>query len=147
MRRFLPPIEHASPMATLLLTTAFCLPLAIGCRYETERQGLVSGVVTLDDQPLENGSISFLPIDGKTATAGGIIKNGQFSISMPPGKKKVEIVGAKVIGQRAAYAGDKNSPMVDVTKEIVPSQYNVSSQLVVDVATGENHEKFVLTSK
>lgn len=129
-----------SPAALLLLL------LAMGCGGEDSNARL-TGAVTLDNQPLKTGSITFLPIDGKSATAGTTIENGEFTLVIPPGKKKVEIVGTKVVGQRRAYEGDQNSPLIDITEDIVPSRYNVQSDLVVEISAGESRETFALKSK
>ncbi|UUO05267.1 hypothetical protein M4951_18025 [Blastopirellula sp. J2-11] len=130
----------------LSLSSTLLLLLATGCGSADDSNARLTGAVTLDNQPLKNGSITFLPIDGKSATAGTTIENGEFMLVIPPGKKKVEIVGTKVVGQRRAYEGDANSPMVDITEDIVPTRYNVQSDITVDVTSGENHEVFALTS-
>ncbi len=106
----------------------------------------VKGKVTLDGQPLENGAISFVPADGATATAGGVITNGEYSIEVPPGPKKVEITASKVVGQRPAYEGDPNSPMIDITESIIPPRYNTQTELTREVQPGENTFDFDLTS-
>ncbi|MBA2117839.1 hypothetical protein [Bremerella alba] len=130
---------------------AFCITavatMAAGCRVSSDTNARLSGTVTLDDQPIANGSISFLPVDGNTATAGTRIENGKFEIMMPPGSKRVEITGIEVVGQKPAYEGDKNSPLVDITRDIVPSRYNTKSELLVDVDSGEANQDFRLVSK
>jgi len=132
-------------------SVAFCVTavatLAPGCSSDSDTNARLSGTVTLDDQPIANGSISFLPVDGKTATAGTRIENGKFEIKMPPGPKRVEISGMEVVGQKPAYEGDKNSPLVDITRDIVPSRYNTKSELLVDVDSGEANQDFSLVSK
>lgn len=104
----------------------------------------VEGSVTLDGQPLQEGAISFVPADGKTASAGGTITDGKYSVAVPPGPKRVEITASKVVGQRPAYAGDPNSPMIDITKSIVPPRYNSQSELTLEVQSGDNQKDFAL---
>jgi hypothetical protein len=104
----------------------------------------VEGSVTLDGQPVQNGTISFVPADGKTASAGGKIADGKYSVAVPPGPKRVEIAASKVVGQRPAYAGDPNSPMIDITESIIPPRYNAQSELTFEVKAGDNQKDFAL---
>lgn len=122
------------------------LSAAVVCGCGGDSQPTVSGKVTLDGKPLENGAISFVPADGATATAGGIITNGEYTVEVPAGAKKVEITAAKVVGQRPAYEGNPNSPMIDITESIIPERYNTKSELTREVKAGENTLDFELTS-
>jgi len=107
----------------------------------------VSGTVTVDGKPLENGAISFLPSAGEGPTAGTSIKAGKYTAEVPPGSKRVEITGYEVIGQEPAY-GDPNGPMKDKTKSVVPPKFNQQSTLTADIKPGANDNlNFDLTSK
>ncbi|MFK7778054.1 MAG: carboxypeptidase-like regulatory domain-containing protein, partial [Gimesia sp.] len=56
---------------SLITLTALCVNFS-GCGSTTNDQpdlGLVKGIVTLDGQPLDGASISFLPDSGRTASA------------------------------------------------------------------------------
>lgn len=54
----------------------------------------VSGTVTFDGRPVEEGYITLSPADGKGPSAGGPIKEGKFSISgVLPGEKIVSVTG------------------------------------------------------
>ncbi len=107
----------------------------------------VSGKVMFDGQPLANGTINFVPADGATATAGGKIENGTYSVQMPPGKKKVQVSATKVVGRRVVYEGDPNSPVIDNVQEIIPPQYHVNTILTGDAKAGSNTQDFDLKSK
>ena len=98
----------------------------------------IEGTVKLDGQPLADGTITFVPADGQTASAGGPIKNGVYSVEAPPGSKKVEIQASKVVGERPAYAGDPNSPKIPITESIIPARYNTETTLTADLKPGTN---------
>lgn len=58
----------------------------------------VSGTVTYDGKPVPQGSITFAPADGKGASVGGEIRNGQFTVTgVPPGEKIVSVTGGEPI--------------------------------------------------
>jgi hypothetical protein len=106
----------------------------------------VSGTVSLDGQPLADGTISFLPADGATATAGGPIQKGSYSVTMPPGAKLVRISAMEVIGKRVVYEGDPSSPVIDEVRERIPEQYNAKTTLRVQAAPGSQRQPFELKS-
>ena len=101
-------------------------------------EATVRGVVTLDGQPLADGIISMVPVDGQGATAGDAIKNGKYSLTTTPGAKRVEITANKVVGRRQAYEGDPNSPWMDIVEPIVPPRYNRQSELTCELKAGGN---------
>jgi hypothetical protein len=56
----------------------------------------VRGEVTYEGQPVEKGSITFLPTDGKGQPAGAAITNGRYSLdAITPGPKVVQIEASK----------------------------------------------------
>jgi hypothetical protein len=118
------------------------LLVAIGCG--SKDQAIVTGTVTLNDQPLQNGTITFLPADGATASAAGVITDGKYRVEMPPGEKRVLISAMQVVGQRQVYEGDPDSPVVDEVREMIPPQYNAASTLTVDVQAGNHKQDFNL---
>jgi len=105
----------------------------------------VSGAVTLDGQPVQEGSITFVPIEGTTGPmAFGKITNGQYSISAGdrgpvPGKHKVQI---------EAYrdAGTTDSGGASLKDQVVPAKYNTETSLVVEIGRGSATHNFDLTS-
>ena len=56
----------------------------IGC--ETSICGACT--VEMDGNPVEAGTIMFVPVDGQTPTAGGEIKNGRYSVRVPIAEMK-----------------------------------------------------------
>jgi hypothetical protein len=91
-------IGQRCSMATVLLLVAACL-LATGCG-RTSQDVTISGKVSVEGEPVETGSIMFTPSDGATSVAGGVVANGQYKVSIPPGKKIVQIRGMKKAGQK-----------------------------------------------
>jgi hypothetical protein len=103
-----------------LAVLALFLLAASGC---SSSQAKVSGKVTLDGTPVDKGSILFEPADGKTATAGGDIVNGAYSVAnVPPGPKNVKVSVSKKVGEHKAFPDDPNSQMIDDIKDITSTQ-------------------------
>src|SRR5205809_273909 len=112
----------------------FFLPL--GC-FNKPPVGKVTGDVTLDGQPIKDGSILFLPMDGQGQTAGAPIKDGKFvAEQVPVTKMKVEIHGNKPTGRKIKAYDTPDSPVSDEIVEIVPQRYNFQSELTLDVKKG-----------
>ena len=127
------------------LTIGALLSVIAGCNSQPT-QGTLDGKVTLDGAPLKSGLIRFVPIDGQTPTADATITDGAFSATVPPGEKRVEITSPQVTGQRKAY-DTPDSPTVDVVHELLPTKYNVNSELVFTVEAGSQTPEFPLQSK
>lgn len=129
----------------VLLLALGCLVVGLaGCGSGAS----ISGTVTLDNQPVEMGAISFLPMDGKEGARGGAsIENGKYTVpaekALPPGKYKVEIRWPKKTGKKIP---NEDMPM-DETKEAIPPQYNSKSTLTVELTSGQNEKNFDLKSK
>jgi hypothetical protein len=109
-------------------------------------QGTVKGTVTLDDQPLKEGVVRFVPVDGKSQTASADIKDGKFTAAVPLGEMQVEFSAPKVVNRRKAY-DTPDSPLVDEVIELLPARFNVKSQLRITVKKGSQDETFPLQSK
>lgn len=87
---------------TMLATFLSALVMA-GCSSSDRHS--VSGDVTLDGKPMENGSISFRPVPGNDSnTAGGTISNGKFHLpanhGLKPGKYMVTIHAVELTGRK-----------------------------------------------
>jgi hypothetical protein len=108
--------------------------------------GTVTGTVTLDGQPLQQGTVRFVPADGKSQPAGAEVKDGKFTASVPVGVMQVEFSAAKVVGKRKMY-DTPDSPVVEETAEILPERYNVKTELKITVKAGNQAETFDLKSK
>ena len=128
--------------STMLLVMVL---VAAGCSENSAAR--VSGEVTLDDQPLENGAISFVPADGKGPSSEGVIVGGRYTVEVTPGSKRVEIRGFKSLGKRPYDAADPNSPLVEIHEPIVPEKYNVASSLQMNIDGSQGDANFALSSR
>ena len=124
------------------------LPLLCGCGEKATGQA-VSGSVTLDGQPLEEGQILFTPLqEGPSANAE--IKGGRYQLPKArgpgPGKYRVEIRAYKDTGktERAEVAGSTEVVVIP----IIPARYNQNSELEAEIVEGvENTFDFALQSR
>jgi hypothetical protein len=118
--------------------------LAGGCSSD-ETEGVVTGAVTLDGVPLKAGQIRFVPVDGETATAGAVITDGQYSATVAPGPKTVEISSPKEGAVRSMYSDAPQRPPAG--GDLIPARYNAKTELKVDIRPGAEQHDFDLQSK
>jgi hypothetical protein len=97
----------------------------------------VTGQVTMDGAPLENGIISYAPDGDEGEAITAEIVQGKYSLEVLPGKKIVQISAPKIIGQRPLGEGP-NAPMSDITEEQLPAKYHANSELRYEVTPGVN---------
>jgi hypothetical protein len=127
-----------------MILIILCSPVVIsfgGCAGAPEGPALegVSGTVTLDGQPLKQGSISF---SSGGASGGSVIADGEFAIAraegLPAGKYRVvidagdEVPVARAPGPPGVSAARPKSER----KRLVPKQYNEESTLTAEVKPG-----------
>ena len=125
-----------------------CLLLALaGCGgEESVPRTAVSGTVTLQGKPLEEGIILFTPL-AKGPSAGGDIRQGKYQLPQEkgpsPGEYRVEIRAYRGTGKkrRDEASGTVTEEMVS----IIPDRYNSKSSLRAEVkADGPNKFDFQL---
>jgi hypothetical protein len=114
----------------LALVAAVLAVPAVGCRRGPAK-AVITGRVTLNDEPVPQGAISFYPLD-RLPSAGAVINAGSYRMEAFPGSYRVEISGSKVVGQKKRY-DSADSPMDHVLESIVPAEYNSESTLVQEV--------------
>ena len=133
------------PKAALI---ASFLLVAIGCNnpYATTQ-----GQVTFEGQPVQEGTISFEPVDGQGPTAGCGIQNGEYQIArIVPGKKVVRITAQRKTGKRIPLSQimpPGMAPKGATTEEIesyIPEYYNAASELTAEIGGGSNQCNFEL---
>ena len=114
----------------------------------------VTGVVTLDGQPVPQGQIVLSDAAGVTGSSGGDIREGRFSVKSTTGSKKVSISSMQVVpGKQGRFGGIQGDPVgeanpADVYEEAIPSEYNAQTTLTVEVtAAGPNEFPLALTKK
>ena len=114
---------------------------------------VVRGMITVDGQPIDEGSISLEPADAQGPTTGGMIKAGKYELAgnaaVVPGKKIVRIVGLRQTGKMIpAGPPAPKGTLIPEMIQCVPIHYNDHSQLQVDVTPGKaNKHDFQLDSK
>jgi hypothetical protein len=123
------------------LAFLFFAPLLAGCGGGDELpRRAVSGTVTLDGQPLAEGTIRFDPADGQATGGGDVIRGGSYSLpranGLVPGQYRVSISSAS--GASGASGEAPGSAGVMMSEQI-PSRYNSRSELTAEVAdSGSN---------
>ncbi len=137
--------RSAAPLALLLLTV-FC-----GCDHGPKRN-YIYGRVTVDGQPLDFGSITFVP-DPTGPKASGIIEQGRYQIEAARGP----LAGGKFVEIRAPrFPADEPIPTTKTDKmrqlavapEALPQRYNAKTELRVSVTDdGPNEFNFELQSE
>ncbi len=119
--------------------------LMAGCSQRDGRQR-VTGIVTLDGQPLASGAINFRPLAGLEAnSAGAPIANGRFDLpaasGLKPGDYAVTIVAMKATGRMV------NDEQMGQVPEMVPIRFREEGQLKATVVAGQKaHFEFQLTT-
>jgi hypothetical protein len=128
------------------------LGLLWGCGPDNplERKA-ISGTVTLNAAPLEQGSISFEPQQKGGVSSGAVIAKGYYQIEAVKGLP----VGDYLVRIHSSKGGDapaSDAPPGPTTKrsapEVVPPEYNTNSRQVVKVtADGPNNFSFDIRTK
>ena len=120
------------------------LPGLAGCGAPTTvgpTKALVSGQVTLDQKPVQNGQIIFTDVHCESPRQyAGAIVDGKYELESTPGEKRVEI-SARV------SAGPETDPGTN-QRETIPNRYNTNSTLKANI--GDEKEEgldFQLTSE
>lgn len=120
--------------------------LLVGCGGKPSE---VSGVVTLDGQPLSHGMIGFTPVGGGMRAAGEIKSDGGYTLStnrelgLEPGEYTVTVVSR----ERGIVSPDSSGPPLP-GPYITPKRYAVDSTsgLKFTVERGDNTIDIPLTS-
>lgn len=118
------------------------LTFLLGCG-SGPRVGHVSGQVTMEGVPVEMGQVFFEPIDGNSTIGTGIIENGEFEVTCPPGNYKVVITGTRKI-PGAPPISNIPGEEIDARESIIPVKYNRQTILTKEVALGKQSIDFHL---
>lgn len=99
----------------------------------------VSGTVTFKGQPLDKGTITFLPADPQGKGMGGAtITNGQFSLpaaqGLPPGRYRVQI--SSPTGGAEVTPGEAPGESSKLAEERIPASWNTESKHEITVEKG-----------
>ena len=121
--------------------------LLAGCRDPNGRQA-VSGTVTFNGKPLDQGRIHFAPLEKGVSEAGATIQDGKYSIpgdrGLVPGNYKVSIFSYDQTGPKVASEEIPGDRAAKQFKERIPDKYNKQSILKAEV-TGSGSNVFDFT--
>jgi hypothetical protein len=134
----------ASRIAAMLL----CTLAGGGCGGGDEllsKRCSVTGTVTFDGQPVENGQIIFTPKGKEGSVAGALIEDGEYFIPRDKGpvagRHSVSITASRKTGeQKKAIMPAPPGEMIDVMEAYIPKKYNDQTTLSVELKAGENSE-------
>jgi len=117
------------------------LMFAFGCGDGRPGMVKVTGTVTFDGRPVENGEIIFISVGKGVAPDAGRIDNGRYDLLVKSGKKRVEIRASRPV------VGGKPNPMGPVYRDYIPEKYNARTTLEADIKLdGANQFDYPLTS-
>jgi hypothetical protein len=102
----------------------------------------VEGTVTLDNTPVPEGDILFIPEDKQFGAEAGKIKDGAYSLKARSGKNRVEIRAMREVPGKKGPMGNEA-----VYEPIIPPQYNEKSKLSAEVSSDKRKFPFELKSK
>lgn len=108
----------------------------------------VSGTVSLDGNPLPNGSVMFFPTEPGMTPNGATISNGRFALGgaagIQPGAYRVEI---RSYTQSTELASNGEFMEMPTETNIIPPEYNEKTTLTVVIQPNDvNDLKFELSS-
>lgn len=83
-------------VALLCACVAFAF---VGCGQKGPKKVKISGVITVDGETVDKGSVRFKPADGQGPTDGATIADGKFEAEVTTGEKILVVDGSKVVGQ------------------------------------------------
>ncbi len=145
-------MDHSRNSILNITLMTFCLSF-LGCGDADSDQpelGLVNGIVSLDGEPLDGASVTFLPDSGRQATA-TTDADGNYELIYIRTTKGCKLGHNKVVistltePEDAAEEGDDAKIEIKRVVEKVPRKYNTRTELEADVKPGENKFDFKLT--
>jgi hypothetical protein len=130
---------------------AFCCLAVLGlygagCSGDGLNRAAVKGKVLVDNEPLDEGMISFFPVEGNAGPEAGIdIRDGAYNLPRKVGaivgKNRVVIRGFRKTGRKIK---DPFGLVQEEKVDAVPPEYNNNSTLVREIRPGDNTLDFEL---
>lgn len=147
--------SERSVSASIRLRTALRLLVIVlltGCDANRGERNAVAGTVTFDEEPVVEGTITFVPIgETKGPLVGGNIKDGRYEIPAgdgpAAGSYRVEISALRETGKKAPDISGKLT--LDEKESYLPKGvYSGStSTLQAEIVKGANAHDFEMKSK
>jgi hypothetical protein len=136
----------------ILLAVALSLVALTGCGGE--RRVSVAGNVTLDGEPIPEGSITFIPDQGNHGpTAGGEIIDGEYRVESASGP----MTGPHRVEIRATVRTGRSVPdprfpgaRIEEVRDLIPARYKTGKPeglLTCNLQAGDNTVNLNLTSR
>jgi hypothetical protein len=124
------------------------VPVVTGCG--SSGRVAVSGVVTVNGQPLEGGDIAFTPVSPDRGPSGGAaITHGTYRIpaeqGLLPSQYNVQIHAFRGTGKKTWDGmGEPNAPasqkhFVEEMEQYIPSKYNDATELAATIVVGKTN--------
>ena len=135
MKRFF----SISSTLTVLLACCFLT----GCGAD-DGMITITGTVTLDGEPVQDGSISLMPVSGGSM-GGGLIEDGYYTAKSSPGEMAVQIHAHKMVQKPNPTREEIERGLAEDRVSIIPAVYNRQSKLRISVAPDQNNFEFDLT--
>ena len=123
------------------LCYALLLLVAIGCD-DGPPLGKVSGVISLEGQPIETATITFTHVKGRTAFA-RTDADGFYELNFSDGRAGA-MLGENAISIETGRAGSDEQGNFVEYPETLPPKYNVESEITRTVEPGEQVFNFDL---
>jgi len=135
-------VLHIPALAAVVLLVAGC----------SGNKAEVSGTVLLNGEPIEEGSINFIPVEGTTGPgAGAVIKDGKYyiprSTGVTVGKNRVELRAFKKSTRKVRDPNGPPGAMTEARDPAFPPEYNDNSTLTKEVRQGSNTIDFDIRTK
>ncbi len=131
----------------MMLAVLSAASLLVGCGGNPLNRQAVSGKITLDGAPLDQGAIEFRPTQRKgTVSSGAVIHNGQYSVEaqkgLPPGEYRVMIFSAAADTSPMPAGPPGSGPVIGhrPTIERIPAKYNVKTEQIVEITDGGDNQ-------
>src|SRR5438552_12289401 len=122
-------MRAALPSGIVLLMIV--LPGTFGCGPAADPHGRLGlkGTVTFQGQPLDLGSIRFLPLENQELNAGALIRHGKYEVpreqGLLPGTYRVEISAP----EQGPPPGPPGADVVEPARDRIPAEFNLDSRL------------------
>lgn len=104
----------------------------------------VTGQVTFDGKPVEDGRITFRQVAGDKKVFSGAISNGSYSLQCEPSKVAVEVTASRLIPGKFDRSNGTPEPVGEM---YIPAKYNSATTLTADVSPSNRTIPFELKSK
>jgi hypothetical protein len=134
-----------SPFVFAIVCSALLLSCISGCGAESN-VAFITGTISIDGNPTDKGSISFIPVNGQGPTAGTEFKEGKYASQAALGECKVEVRVSKIVGKKKLY-DTPDSPVQDLMEEVLPAKFNEATELRIEIKKGTNTKNWDLKTK